>query len=262
MAPLKDKKKKKRPKKLVGKPFIGVHKTGLNRDIPMGGGGGSQNLLANLLASRQAQQSQPIQTPDQFKIAQDITSIKAEQQVQAEKQRKANYGYTIPENQLRKELEAQKKAEASAAKMEQMKAEAAKPKGGLTPEQAHAAATVMLKRTQDKAAAKSAGGAPSNLKEAVGAAPAKITIKRSAADAKKVAAMQAAMSSAPMTAGVGVAGTDMPADPGAEVTQPYREDLFNRRGHKVEQGLHLAPPTVMAPEDADFSHSLVGKDEI
>ena len=258
MAPLKDKKKKKRPKKLVGKPFVGVHKTGMNRDIPMGGGGGSQNLLANLLASRQSQPGQVAQTPDQFKIAQDITSIKAEQQVQAEKARRANYGLTIPENELRKQLAAQKKAEESAAKMEKMKAEAGVKPKGLTEEQANAAATAMLKRTQDRAAAAAAGGAPSNLKEAVGAAPAKITIKRSAADAKKVAAMQAAMSSAP----VAVAGTDMPADPGAEVSQPYSEDLFNRKGHKVEQGLHLAPPTVMAPEDADYSHSLIGKDEV
>lgn len=85
---LKDKKKKKkpRPRRLgggsTGKPFVPVFKTGMNRDIPMGGGGGSQNLIANLLASRQAQpaaQAQVIQTPDQFKLAQDIKAIRTEQ---------------------------------------------------------------------------------------------------------------------------------------------------------------------------------------
>lgn len=82
MAPLKDKKKKKkpRPRRLGSKPFVPVFKTGMNRDIPMGGAGGSQNLIANLLASRQAQPSaQVIQTPDQFKLAQDIKDIKSGQ---------------------------------------------------------------------------------------------------------------------------------------------------------------------------------------
>ena len=82
---LKDKKKKKpRPRRLGAKPsgrqMLPVFKTGMNRDIPMGGGGGSQNLLANLLASRQSQPSaQVIQTPDQFKLAQDIKAIRSEQ---------------------------------------------------------------------------------------------------------------------------------------------------------------------------------------
>jgi hypothetical protein len=86
MPPLKDKKKKKRarPRRLTGKPpakqMMPVFKTGMNRDIPMGGAGGSQNLIANLLASRQAQPpAQVIQTPDQFKLAQDIRDIKTEQ---------------------------------------------------------------------------------------------------------------------------------------------------------------------------------------
>lgn len=54
-------------------------KTGMNRDIPMGGAGGSPNLLSNLLSSRQQQPAQVIQTPDQFKLQQDIKGIKEEQ---------------------------------------------------------------------------------------------------------------------------------------------------------------------------------------
>ena len=61
----------------------------------------------------------------------------------------------------------------------------------------------------------------------------------------------------------GTPGTDTPSDPGAEVSQPYSENLFNRRGHRVEQGLHLAPQQHLEGAAApDFSHSLVGKDEI
>lgn len=41
--------------------------TGMNRDIPMGGAGGSSNLLA-ALASRPPPPAMPIQTPDQFQI--------------------------------------------------------------------------------------------------------------------------------------------------------------------------------------------------
>lgn len=92
--------KKDRPKKLKSRPkrekkrpsMLGKvvvldgkmaidRRTGLNRDIPMGGGGGSSNLMANLarqgLAVSQPQPS--IQTPDQFKLAQDITTIKSQQ---------------------------------------------------------------------------------------------------------------------------------------------------------------------------------------
>jgi hypothetical protein len=106
MAPLKDKKKKKArrpkgPRKPSGRPFGGVYKTGMNRDIPMGGAGGSQNLIANLLASKQAQPPQVIQTPDQFKLAQDIKAIKTEQADIAEEvavqRRNRNYGYTRAE---------------------------------------------------------------------------------------------------------------------------------------------------------------------
>jgi hypothetical protein len=127
---LKDKKKKKkpRPRRLGSKPFVPVFKTGMNRDIPLGGAGGSQNLIANLLASRQAQPSaQVIQTPDQFKLAQDIRDIKTEQaaqaeEQQAEKRRNANYGLTREENRLRLDLLAAEKEAATRKKQEQMRA--------------------------------------------------------------------------------------------------------------------------------------------
>ncbi len=80
------KREKKRPS-MLGKVVVLDGKmaidrrTGLNRDIPMGGSGGSSNLMANLarqgLAVSQPQPS--IQTPDQFKLAQDITTIKSQQ---------------------------------------------------------------------------------------------------------------------------------------------------------------------------------------
>lgn len=88
----KSKKLKSRPKRekrpsMLGKVVVLDGKmaidrrTGLNRDIPMGHGGGSSNLMANLarqgLAVSQPQPS--IQTPDQFKLAQDITTIKSQQ---------------------------------------------------------------------------------------------------------------------------------------------------------------------------------------
>jgi hypothetical protein len=56
-------------------------KTGMNRDIPMGGAGGSSNLMSNLVGRGLAVgPPQPsIQTPDQFKLAQDISSIRTQQ---------------------------------------------------------------------------------------------------------------------------------------------------------------------------------------
>lgn len=42
--------------------------TGYNRDIPMGGAGGSSNLLANIASMRPPPPATPIQTPDQFSI--------------------------------------------------------------------------------------------------------------------------------------------------------------------------------------------------
>lgn len=136
MAPLKDKKKKKRrPRKLTGRPpagkqIIPVFKTGMNRDIPMGGAGGSQNLIANLLASRQAQppaSAQVIQTPDQFKLAQDIRSIKTEQA-------------DIAEEVAIQKKERQKRSDAGTTGIR-----APYKKRGLTEEQAKAAETEALK---------------------------------------------------------------------------------------------------------------------
>lgn len=72
-------KKTKKPKKTVPrkrrtkKPTITQIQelprlpTGFNRDIPMGGAGGSSNLMA-ALASRPPPPATPIQTPDQFQI--------------------------------------------------------------------------------------------------------------------------------------------------------------------------------------------------
>lgn len=84
--------KKKRGIKRKGKAKGGFFslplmqkRTGMNRDIPLGSGGGSPNLLASL--ARQAP-PQVIQTPDQFNIQQDIKQIKvgqAQQQAEAEK---------------------------------------------------------------------------------------------------------------------------------------------------------------------------------
>ena len=120
---LKDKKKKKkpRPRRLGSKPFVPVFKTGMNRDIPMGGAGGSQNLIANLLASRQAQPSaQVIQTPDQFKLAQDIKDIKVEQAAQAEdikveRKKRWDAGLTIAERDYERIARAARAAEEKAA---------------------------------------------------------------------------------------------------------------------------------------------------
>lgn len=85
---------KRRPKKpkqprssLLGKVVVldgkreMVTKTGMNRDIPMGGAGGSSNLMSNLVGRGLAVgPPQPsIQTPDQFKLAQDISSIRTQQ---------------------------------------------------------------------------------------------------------------------------------------------------------------------------------------
>jgi hypothetical protein len=93
MALKKDKAKKKKAKPRAKKRMTGLvvldgkrqidRRTGLNRDIPpmtMGGGGGSPNLL-QALAMRPAITGQggfSIQTPDQFKQAQDISTIAEE----------------------------------------------------------------------------------------------------------------------------------------------------------------------------------------
>lgn len=97
-------------------------RTGMNRDIPLGGGGGSPNLIASL--ARQAPTPAPataqvIQTPDQFNIQQDIKQIKAETaEIKTEQARakRADAGLTRIENERRKEVEAEKRQEAKRAK--------------------------------------------------------------------------------------------------------------------------------------------------
>lgn len=80
-------KKPKQPRSILGKVVVldgkreMVSRTGMNRDIPMGGYGGSSNLMSNLVGRGLAVgPSQPtIQTPDQFKLAEDIKGIRSEQ---------------------------------------------------------------------------------------------------------------------------------------------------------------------------------------
>lgn len=89
---MKGKKLKKRPPKKLRSSLLGKvvvldgkreidRRTGMNRDIPMGGAGGSSNLMSNLVGRGLAVgPPQPsIQTPDQFKLAEDIKGIRSEQ---------------------------------------------------------------------------------------------------------------------------------------------------------------------------------------
>lgn len=84
---LKRRPKKMKKEKLGGKLVVldgkreMISRTGMNRDIPMGGAGGSSNLMSNLVGRGLAVgPPQPsIQTPDQFKLAQDISSIRTQQ---------------------------------------------------------------------------------------------------------------------------------------------------------------------------------------
>jgi len=67
--------------------------TGANRDIPMGGAGGSSNLLASLASFRQPPPATPIQTPDQFQIMREqsrqakVIDAVVEEQAQARRGR-------------------------------------------------------------------------------------------------------------------------------------------------------------------------------
>lgn len=153
---LKDKRKKKkpRPRRLgggsTGRQMLPVFKTGMNRDIPMGGAGGSQNLIANLLASRQSQPAQVIQTPDQFKLAQDIKAIRTEQADIAEevaiqrKERKERSDKGVPR--------------------------APYTKRGITPSLAEAAATEMLKTTSNLKRQQGEAAMPAEVADAAGGA--------------------------------------------------------------------------------------------
>lgn len=82
------KKQERKPKaKPRGKLFIldgrtPLAKTAMNRDIPLVmGGGGSSNLISALAGQqlRPVQAPQPVQTPDAFKVQQDIKDIKSAQ---------------------------------------------------------------------------------------------------------------------------------------------------------------------------------------
>jgi len=101
----------------------------------MGGAGGSQNLIANLLASKQAQpaaaapSAQVIQTPDQFKLAQDIKAIKAEQ---------ADIAEEVAEQKKERKARSDKGTTGIRAPYKQR---------GLTAEEAEEAAKGMLKAT-------------------------------------------------------------------------------------------------------------------
>ena len=111
----KTKKPKKKPKKIVMetsapasskglykeketplrmKQFLGLkYGTGMNRDIPaMGGAGGSSNLMSALGRNVGSYSSQII-TPDQMKLQQDVTDIKAQH-------RMANEGVHVVEGQI------------------------------------------------------------------------------------------------------------------------------------------------------------------
>lgn len=70
--------------------------TGANRDIPMGGSGGSSNLLASIAANRPPSlpPMMPIQTPDAFKVAQEqarqaqvLEQVVIEQEIKKQKKR-------------------------------------------------------------------------------------------------------------------------------------------------------------------------------
>ena len=76
------------------KQFLGLkYGTGMNRDIPaMGGAGGSSNLAAALGRNVGSYSSQ-ILTPDQMKLQQDVTDIKAQH-------RMANEGVHVVEGQI------------------------------------------------------------------------------------------------------------------------------------------------------------------
>lgn len=77
MPPKKSKGKKKvvRRKKVTMATPLPRMPTGYNRDIPMGGAGGSSNLLANIASMRQPPPAMPIQTPDQFTILREQARV-------------------------------------------------------------------------------------------------------------------------------------------------------------------------------------------
>jgi len=280
MPPLKDKKKKKpRPRRLGSKPsgrqMAPVFRTGMNRDIPMGGAGGSQNLIANLLASRQAQPvvqpAQVIQTPDQFKLAQDIKAIRADQLL-AEQENRRLYndlylpgglsgGYRKPGKMMEPEKIMEKYVEEDMAKMKSaggarqrpMSAapEQAKPETDLRTVAGGATEKIKVKR-QTKAAIKKAEEEAKQATMLSMAAEASATLPLSGEGAGASAA----------SAGIPMAGVNYPADPGAEMYPGYYENVQGRAGHKVATGLKLKPDGRLASNAPDYSGSLVGEEPV
>lgn len=136
---------KRRPRKLKKEKLVGKvvvldgkremdKRTGMNRDIPMGGAGGSSNLMSNLVGRGLAVgPPQPsIQTPDQFKLAQDITSIKSQQaDIKKEQagiaeqigiQRKEKRTFFIADEEKQKTLDPQRERLSELVEQEKQKA--------------------------------------------------------------------------------------------------------------------------------------------
>jgi len=273
MPPLKDKKKKRRPKKLTGKPtgrqMTPVFKTGMNRDIPMGGAGGSQNLIANLLASRQSQPviqpAQVIQTPDQFKLAQDIRAIRADQMYAEQENRRrlsgdiylpgggaGGYGkpgkMMDPDMSIEEDMASMKSAggrgmRASPRPMAAPETDLRTVAGGETQK-------IKVKR-QTKAAIKRA---EEEAKQQ--------TMLSMAKEERATLPMSGAGAAGAASAEIPMAGVNYPADPGAEMYPGYYENVQGRAGHKVATGLKLAPDGRLANNVPDYSSSLAGEQPI
>jgi hypothetical protein len=194
---------KARPKKLKKESILGrvvrlggtagPRGTAMNRDIPLGGSGGSPNLIADL--TRQGLIRTPgmvppqvIQTPDQFNIQQDIKGIRAEQatiaeEIAKERKRRADAGLLREENAARKEEEIlkremrkaaaimkQEEAAAQRAKMNIKKTGAEKFTGQKDPTPAQAAAAAAAaEQSKPKEVPQEAGNAP--FAPAAGGAP-------------------------------------------------------------------------------------------
>lgn len=270
---LKDKKKKgkPRPRKLTGKPtgrqVIPMFKTGMNRDIPMGGAGGSQNLIANLLASRQvqpiAQPAQVIQTPDQFKLAQDIRAIRADQLYAEQENRRRSSGDIYLPGGLSggygkpsKMMEPEQSIEEDMAKMKSAGGARQRATPRVMPETdlravAEGATQKIKVKRQTKAAIMKA---EEEAKQA--------TMLSMAAAASATLPMSGEGAGAAASAEIPMAGVNYPADPGAEMYPGYYENVGGRAGHKVAAGLKLKPDGRLANNAPDFSHSLVGADPI
>ena len=143
----KPKKPKKKPKKismempvsskglkespLRMKQFLGLkYGTGMNRDIPAMGGAGSSSNLMSALGRNVGSYSSQILTPDQMKLQQDVTDIKAQH-------RMADQGVHVVEGQIVTPEELQSaRAEATAeaiTKLRKERSDKGKPRGPRAP---------------------------------------------------------------------------------------------------------------------------------